>query len=317
MKTYMIRLTAFLMMILTFVSSSVVYASEPVSEQPVLSQEVLPEEIVGYDGVSVTMLAGRTNTQILSFVITTKNGGVIIVDGGLKEDASYLAEKITEKGGKVDAWLLTHAHKDHTGALAEILKNDKYADIQIEKVYSSFPDISWAFRYESSNANDLLTITDALKLLPDEKKQSVLVKGDQIVVDNVPITILNQLNPNIMVDAINNTSIVYSMEIGTKRMIFLGDLGLEGGKELLKICTPEELKCDIVQMAHHGQLNIGAEVYTAMKPKICMWASPSWLWYKGKGNNEAYRSTLEARKLMQKLGATTHYISKDGDQTLN
>lgn len=316
MKTYMIRLTALFMLVLAFIPSGRVYASEPDMEQAVVLQEGSAEEITGYDGVSVTMLAGRTNTQILSFVITTKNGKVIVVDGGLKEDASYLAEFIGEKGGKVDAWFLTHAHKDHTGALAEILKNEKYSEIEIEKVYYSFPDISWAFRYEASNANELVTITDALKLLPDEKKQSLLVKGDKIVVDNVPVTILNQWNPAIIVDPINNSSIVYSMELGTKRMIFLGDLGLEGGKELLKNCTPDELKCDIVQMAHHGQLNIGAEVYTAMKPKVCMWASPVWLWYKNRGNNEAYRSTLEARKLMSRLGVTTHYVSKDGDQTL-
>lgn len=286
------------------------------------TQEPVNTETAEYsrllDGSTITMLAGSTQTQIVSFMIETVNGSIIVVDGGLNKDAPKLAKMINEKGGRVDAWFLTHAHEDHSGALAEIIRNNGAYNIAIGKIYYSFPDADWAYRSEPSSFQDFLTIQGALDTLPESMKQSVLKKDDIFQIDNISVKVLNEWDPSIRVDAINNTSVVYSMEIGSKRMIFLGDLGVEGGKKLLANCTPEELKCDIVQMAHHGQASIGQEVYEAMKPDICMWPTPTWLWNNNNGNgkNTGTFTTLTTRKWMSKLQVKTHYISKDGDQVI-
>ena len=67
----------------------------------------------------------------------TKEGAVIVVDGGRDVDAPHLIEVIQELGGHVDAWLLTHPHSDHVGAITEILNMDPMP-ISIGKVYYSF-----------------------------------------------------------------------------------------------------------------------------------------------------------------------------------
>ena len=54
-------------------------------------------------------------------IIENGEGGLIVVDGGWTEHADYLLNQIKEKGGHVMAWLVTHPHSDHAGALAEIL----------------------------------------------------------------------------------------------------------------------------------------------------------------------------------------------------
>ena len=56
---------------------------------------------------------------------------------GRDVDAPHLIEVIQELGGHVDAWLLTHPHSDHVGAITEILNMDPMP-ISIGKVYYSF-----------------------------------------------------------------------------------------------------------------------------------------------------------------------------------
>ena len=50
----------------------------------------------------------------------------------------------------------------------------------------------------------------------------------------------------------NNSSTVLKMTLGGKTVLFLGDLGEEGGDKLLA-AKPDEIVCDYCQMAHHGQ----------------------------------------------------------------
>ena len=66
-------------------------------------------------GAELTLLAPATQSQNLSCVIQTKAGSLIVVDGGLREDAPHLIETIKAKGGRVSAWLITHPHSDHIG----------------------------------------------------------------------------------------------------------------------------------------------------------------------------------------------------------
>ena len=88
-------------------------------------------------GAELTLLAPATQSQNLSCVIQTKAGSLIVVDGGLREDAPHLIETIKAKGGRVSAWLITHPHSDHIGALTEIL-NTQPIPVEIDNIYYSF-----------------------------------------------------------------------------------------------------------------------------------------------------------------------------------
>ena len=89
------------------------------------------------------------NAQMLSIVIQTKTGG-LVVDGGWKPDGERLCSLLKEHGGHVTAWLLTHPHSDHVGVLYGILKN-RVGELQIDRIYYSFGDPQW---YETASPKD-------------------------------------------------------------------------------------------------------------------------------------------------------------------
>ena len=63
-----------------------------------------------------------------------------------------------------------------------------------------------------------------------------------------------------------------------RKFLFLGDLGVEGGEELLSLNKEAIKNMDYVQMAHHGQAGVNEDVYQVIDPKYCLWPTTDWLW---------------------------------------
>lgn len=269
------------------------------------------EEILG--GATLTMLQSQTESQILSVIVETSQGNLIVVDGGLGADADYLKEQILARGGHVSAWLVTHPHGDHAGALYRILQNEAAgisSGIQIDGIYYSFGDPTWYTEHDPSEVTMAHSIIGTFERLPKEKLHTVY-GGMTFMVDDIEIQVMND-RYELEKDSGNNASIVYKVKAGESTILFLGDMGKEGGNRLLAECGAEVLKSDIVQMAHHGQGGVGESVYQAIAPKICLWATPQWLW-----DNRGNRYEIQATKnWMRKLEVQKHYCTKDGDQIL-
>ena len=103
---------------------------------------------------------------------------------------------------------------------------------------------------------------------------------------------------------------------GNEKRAFLGDLGPEGGRDLLKMCG-DKLSSDIVQMSHHGHGGVTEEVYKTIAPKACMWCAPEWLWEEDDVEHEPELwGTRHQRKWMYNMGVTEHYVTKDGTQEI-
>ena len=269
-----------------------------------------------FSGQELLMLSSQSESQMMSYVITTRSKKVIVVDGGLDKDAEYLRQAIIARGGKVHAWLITHPHSDHVGALTKLI-NEGLQGISIAALYYNFVDDDWYQRNEAYRADVVYKAKEAFAKLGEGKLYSNVKRGDVIQVDDVKINILN--SPYLFnVNAINNFSIAFRMDIGPKKVLFLGDMGPEAGESLLKDVGAAELKADIVQMAHHGQYGVNKNVYEAIRPSICMWNSPAWLYDNdaGSGVGSGKYLTLEVRGWMQELGVSRHFVIKDGDQLL-
>ncbi len=275
------------------------------------------EPITGYLGGSkITLLANQSASQMLSALIETNQGKIIMVDGGTPEDTVHLVQTLAAKGSHVDTWLITHPHSDHVGALNEILNHPEYG-ITVDHFYFSFTGLSWYQEYEPGRADMVAKIMASLSLQPQEKIHGDIYRGQEIWVDNIKITVMNQ--PYLQAhNSINNSSVAYMLDINGKKALFLGDMGAETGKQFLADHTPEELKCDIVQMAHHGQDGVGLEFYQALQPQVCLWGAPGWLWNNdsGSGTDSGNWKTIETRKWMAQLGVPYHVCIKDGDQII-
>ena len=90
------------------------------------------------------------------------------------------------------------------------------------------------------------------------------------------------------------------------RFIVLGDLHINGGRELLEFYKdePSVLKADAVQMAHHGQGGVERSVYEAIGAKYTFWTTPDWLWTNTPGGwkpGPGPWQTLEVRKWVEDM----------------
>ncbi len=274
------------------------------------------------EGIKVTMLGGsnikeKGNINSCSYIIRTRNNQLIIVDGGRDIDSEIVQKYIMEyNNGVVNHWYITHPHDDHVGALIKLL-NDENSNIIIENLYYSFNTLEW---YEKYDARDFETEKKIINALSSNKiKNKIECTKNQIIqMDNIKCEILKIANPEIInSDNGNESSMVFKMTATdvNKSIIFLGDAFTQASIELLK--TPEKLKADAVQMAHHGQNGVTKEVYEAIRPEICFFNSPEWLYNNdsGTGYNTGPWKTIEVREWMKEMHAQS-FVAYEGDITL-
>lgn len=266
-----------------------------------------------YDnGVELTQFAPQTFSQMMGYAIKTKNNKIIMIDGGMRGDSTQIKDYICNNGGEVEAWYITHAHQDHHGALIETLKNPQ---IKIKNIYASLYDLE--FLKSNSPKNDYKEakeLYEALDSYYDQEAIHDVSVNQENYIDNIKIKILAVKNKNFNKNIGNNGSMVIKIYVNNKSILFLGDSGIEKGKWLLDN-QKENLKSDIVQMAHHGQNGVSKDVYKQINPTVCLWPTPEWLWNNNDNHNvpgKGSYKTLETRKWMIMLGVRKNYIAKDG-----
>ena len=278
---------------------------------PAFASEVKsgPGYMTYFQGEELRMLANQTESQMMSFVITTKNGAVIVIDGGTPGDAAHLRQVLAEKGNHVNAWFITHPHSDHAGALAQIIE-EGLNGLTVDAVICNFADPAWYQANEAYRADFVERIRGDIAAAFGDRTITAH-RGNVYDIDGVHITCMNDpylVNSN----SINNSSCALRFEIGGKKVMFLGDMGEDVGNQFLADHAGEDLKCDIVQMAHHGQAGVDRNFYEVLAPTTCLWCAPGWLY---DDPVDKYR-TKEVRGWMQELGANDHYSIKNGDRTL-
>lgn len=259
------------------------------------------------------MLASTSGAQNLSIVIKSPNGKLIVIDGGWEADADKLSSLILQQGGKVDAWLITHPHEDHVGALCAIL-NDSARKIKIDKIYCSLATPEWYRQVSPTGAGIADQLLSAFTKLPVGTVTNNIGRGTEININDVNIRVLNNRGVYTY-NGVNNSSLVYKIRVSGQSILILGDLAYDGGKDLIKTCTVAELKSDIVQMAHHGQQGVDQDAYALIAPTTCLWPSPAWLWdnNNGGGVGSGPWGTLTTRAWMDALGVKDNRSLKDGD----
>ena len=87
---------------------------------------------------SIIMLDSVTGTQMNSFIITTEDGKVLVMDGGFAQDADNLIGWLKRVTGEeiphVDGWFLSHPHLDHITCLNHIMETRPH-DLTVDALY--------------------------------------------------------------------------------------------------------------------------------------------------------------------------------------
>ena len=263
------------------------------------------------------LLANTTPSQMFGCVIKTETK-TIVFDGGTVGDSAQLDAFLRKNAvSHVDAWFFTHPHHDHIGCFCELTQTAK--DIKIENIYHAFPPID-ELKKRNPRVDLETKLWESIDTWDKYGKVHKLSRGDVFTFDGVTVRVLRIYKEGINENFINNSSAVYRIENTAtgKSILLLGDLGTEGGEEVMKECPRELLCADYTQMAHHGQNGVSREFYEYIAPKRCIWAAPDWLWDNnvGTGFDKGPFNTVRTREWMSALGVTEHYIEKDGIQKI-
>jgi len=245
----------------------------------------------------------------MGYILRTDDNRVVVVDGGSSEITDLIHNYILQLGGRVHYWILTHPHQDHVGALYQLLKNN--SEITIERVIHTKQDLELIKKHEPnshsfiSNFYSTLDSSDFLQM--DFKSGREILLGEGVL-----LKILGDKNPNILTNLVNNSSLVFQIKSKSKTVLFTGDLGEEGGNDLLHNISWEDLKSTHVQMAHHGQAGVTKEFYSKVQAKVALWPTPKWLWennLKAKGYNSGEWKTITVRNWMNDLEVEKNLVS--------
>lgn len=262
------------------------------------------------------ILQTETSAFMMSIILKTAAGNAVVIDGGRPEDMPLLWELVGD--APVKAWILTHPHLDHITGLTELIHSGNPASWP-EKIYYHFPTLAFLEETEPAEAWTLREFLEIEDRITD--RRVLLREGDRFSVDELDFTVLQSFDPATpLVPARpedqnstgNENSLVFRIDTPGKSVLILGDAGPLAGDRLMARHW-QELKADIVQMAHHGHGGVGAEVYLAASPKACLWCCADWLY------NEApyclpdrLWGTVMTRHWMEWMGVTEHYVTGDG-----
>lgn len=270
---------------------------------------------VDLGGGSVLQYANRDPYQMMGYLLKTPEGKTVMIDGGRWEgaDAAYLHELILKEGGRVDLWLITHAHDDHFSALSCILRDNDRLDFEIGDMRICFPPLEWLKTVEHGNGYG-----PAAAFLERLQKHSIettpLRRGDVLTCGGLTIDVLHDFENYVNYNNINDTGAVLRVHYPNRDILFLADIDVQAAKELMELYPPEQLQCDIVQLAHHGQNGAHREFYEIVRPKIALYTAPLWLWTNNDGTGPF--KTLETRQWMRDLGVVLSCPHCHGDYLL-
>lgn len=288
--------------------------SAPMSSVNLVKEEMLSSQKyvrIADSSITTVRLAYETGNFGMNFVIMLEDGSFIIYDGGGNGQTNAANDHVRlynvlldlysrARGGDdtnvvyptqkdplvIAAWILTHQHWDHMSVLKDFCKNyGGKIEVRIEALYANFISKSEAFNAynpETSLSNNLDTYEDYTK---DSMKYYKLHSGMKLYIRNAELEVLythEDLYPQ-RIDYFNDSSTVVRFTIhnslGGKDVTatFLGDLYQKGSKALRSLYG-KTLKCDIVQVAHHGYNAVEKELYDLFSPETLLWPTSSSQW---------------------------------------
>ena len=281
---------------------------------------------LGLNGNTLYMLPSVTGMQCLSAIITNAGGDVFVIDGGYNNDYQTIYHYLTELGkDTIKGWFFTHPHQDHFNVFSKFIA--KYGEeITVEKVYYAWSEEeSWytarkSFEHEDIMLDGFNAFKNAVTTCGCTHIEPMT--GDIYNFGSFSFEIMyspkngdgtygldlakygfDPANESKGRYNVNDLSLVIKLTAGDKKLLFLGDAGVEAGKWLYDTYQgTNELEADFVQMAHHGQAGVEENVYGLIQPKYAFFNCDYAVW----NNTSGKLKTLTVRGWIESLGATAY-----------
>ncbi len=264
----------------------------------------------------------RLDWNIMSFILRTKTGKLVVIDGGHVQETENLLHALADltPAGEVptvSAWFLSHLHGDHYEAFLNIVSNyDKYRDrVRIENFYCNLCEEEFYTKLSTEAAPFRAGIRSALLNCGDVTGCTVhtVQTGDVIDVDELSFKVLHVPDMAYATEMnMNDSSVVYKLTVADQSILFLGDAEKICNNDLMQNHL-DELKSDIVQVSHHGCGNVSKECYAAAGARLYLWQAGNKFWYSDKGRGIGTHDTgvITTRNRLCELGVTPKDIILD------
>lgn len=226
----------------------------------------------------ITQYDDANGAQSCVYTISTKDK-LIIIDGGWIENAEELRKIIAAHNNHVDAWIISHPHRDHAGAFNMI-----YGDLQgitIDTIYDNSYD--YEFVEEVGEPYDDITIMEKFYALTKDAENLVHLKRDEEVdVCGLQIHVYNAFDEAMKehvggeFDYQNNGSMCFKVTNHDQSFLYMADIKYDMNDYLYQTYG-DELKADYVQLSHHGNWGIAAEYYDQMDAEIYFMDAPDYI----------------------------------------
>ena len=216
----------------------------------------------------------------------------------------FLRERTpAERKVRICGWLITHAHTDHICKLMDFLRYNT-GDVEIEGFYQNIlpPDYAiWDGNHEE--AHMAAKLCEMLAAYP--APVYTLHTGMRFYVRNLAFTVLStheDLHPDVIEDY-NDSSVAVMLEAEGSRILIPGDAAVAAGKKM-EIRWGNTLKCDVVQIAHHGHTGLSARCYELINADMAIFPVTRIMFEQELPKKEANRMAIAL--------ASQYFITGDG-----
>lgn len=205
---------------------------------------------------------------------------------------------------RIAGWFVSHGHEDHTSKFKDYLLYNM-ADTVIERIYMNLIDYNHRDSHYWMDAG--IRMAESFRKVADESGIPVvkLHTGQRFYVKNLEFEVLcthEDIYPASIRD-FNNTSTVLMMYADGAKVLFPGDASDEASK-VLERRYKEHLRCDIVQLSHHGHNGTSPQFYRYASAPVVLCPNTEI-----KINEEMPR--FEANRVAKEI-AEEFYISSNG-----
>jgi glyoxylase-like metal-dependent hydrolase (beta-lactamase superfamily II) len=199
-----------------------------------------------------------------SFLVQLKNGHFLVCDGGTDHELRYLIdymETLTPEGERpvVDAWLISHGHRDHTGVLRIIVDEDSsLADrMCVNGIYFNEPNDD-VMNLDSGTRGDFAMLRKVTQYLKDEKGQPTKVyrpqTGQRYYFCDITVDVMlgqEQIPTEQYSGDLNDSSTWYLFTIEGQRVLIGGDGEVGDMRKIMEIYDRAYMKFEMFSVLHH------------------------------------------------------------------
>ena len=222
-----------------------------------------------------------------SELIQTPSGKTMLIDAGIPEMGSKVADYIKSRGiSRIDILVATHPHNDHIGGIPAVINNFDIGKFYMPKV--------------TTNTKAFENVLTAAK----NKGLSINVAKAGVTLDLGSDIKAEMLAPNSLhYDKLNNYSAVIKITYGNTSFLFTGDAEGESEQEMLN--KNYDLKADVLKVGHHGSRTASTLPFLkAVSPKYAVISC-------GKNNDYGHPHKLTMEKL-KNAGITVYRTDECG-----